>query len=192
MILESSSLNFILAFAAVLLVCGVILSYLSKNAQQTNTEDDLVAKLNAALPGAQCAQCGYPGCEAYAKALAHGEVTCNKCIPGGPDTIEALASILGIEPPQDEDGDDYLFMPRTVAFIHKSPCTGCSRCARICPVDAINGAIRQTHSVDPELCTGCGECVKTCPEECIEMIKLEPTPANFNWDIKSIRITGGK
>ena len=164
MILESSSLNFILAFAAVLLVCGVILSYLSKNAQQTNTEDDLVAKLNAALPGAQCAQCGYPGCEAYAKA----------------------------EPPQDEDGDDYLFMPRTVAFIHKSPCTGCSRCARVCPVDAINGAIRQTHSVDPELCTGCGECVKTCPEECIEMIKLEPTPANFNWDIKSIRITGGK
>ena len=190
--LSAVDLHFILGLAAVLLTIGFILSLLSGKGKE-ESGDDLSSLLNDTLPGVQCGQCGYPGCLNYARAVASGEAPCNKCIPGGPDTTLALAQILGIEPPQDEDGDEKYFTPRTVAFIHKRPCTGCSRCKKVCPVDAIKGAIKEAHEVLTEECTGCGECVKTCPEECIELIRMEPGPMNYNWEIENVlTVTGAR
>ena len=185
--MSNDELYFIAALAACLFILGLVLSFLARSSL---TEESLEQKLERALPGVQCAQCGYPGCSAYAKALAAGEVTCNKCIPGGPDTVKELADILGIGVPMDES-EDLIFAPRKTAYIHQSLCTGCHRCARHCPVDAIAGEIKQPHHILTEECIACGDCLKQCPEECIELITMDLKLKNFNWNIQSIRITGG-
>jgi NADH-quinone oxidoreductase subunit F len=46
-------------------------------------------------------------------------------------------------------------------------CKGCSKCTRICPVDAIEGEIRQTFVIDQDKCIKCGACIETCSFEAI-------------------------
>lgn len=48
-------------------------------------------------------------------------------------------------------------------------CTGCTLCARNCPVDAITGERRQTHVIDPDICIKCGICEQICPYDAIEI-----------------------
>lgn len=188
--LTNTELSFILYGALALFVLGLLLSHLARSEQ--NSDSELLEHLDKALPQAQCSQCGYPGCHAYAQALANHEVACNKCTIGGASTTEALAEILGITdyPLNGEEGADSeaaLFSPRSVASIQKTSCTGCGKCKRFCPVDAIEGTHRVPHYINEEECIGCKDCIKACPEHCIEMIRLEPTFANFNWDLHAIR-----
>jgi len=49
-------------------------------------------------------------------------------------------------------------------------CTGCTLCARNCPVDAITGERRQLHVIDPDICIKCGICEQLCPYDAIEIV----------------------
>ena len=51
-----------------------------------------------------------------------------------------------------------LAMPEILA----DKCKGCTLCKRKCPVDAIEGTVKQAHVIDPEKCIRCGECAKVC------------------------------
>lgn len=184
--MSHSELFFIAGLAIALFAIGLVLSFMARSSLK---EESLDSRLEKILPGVQCAQCGFPGCAAYAKAMAAGQAPCNKCTPGGPDTARELAAVLGLQVTVDMS-DDMLFTPPRTAFIHQSLCTGCTRCTRVCPVDAIAGKIKEPHKVNPALCIACNECVKVCPEKCIEMISQEHSVKYFNWDIKSVT-TGG-
>ena len=54
--------------------------------------------------------------------------------------------------------------------IDKTKCIGCTACARVCPTNAINGAVRQPHEICQEKCIKCGTCAKTCKFSAIRKV----------------------
>jgi len=41
-------------------------------------------------------------------------------------------------------------------------CTGCGLCLKTCPVNAISGEKKQSHTIDPAVCIKCGACHEKC------------------------------
>lgn len=159
--------------------------------------DPKIEQINEILPGANCGACGYPGCFAYAEAVAGGKTAINKCAPGGNDAAKNIAEIMGIKATSNE---------RNIAVIHcqsggydnttlnfkyegitsckaaillsngPNLCSyGCvfqNDCIDACNFDAIHLDENGMRIVDLEKCTGCGACVKACPRNLIELVPI--------------------
>ncbi len=167
-------LTAILALAAMGILLGAGLGLASRFFAVTD-ENPLIKEIEALLPGSQCGQCGYPGCSAAATALAEGSAPVTCCPPGGVGLAETLADMLGVTLDSDSVAAPQL------AQINAAECTGCTRCFKACPTDAIVGASGQIHLVLGSACTGCSKCIDACPEDCIALAPQEQTLDTWRW-----------
>jgi len=176
------------------LIFGIVLAIAFKKLVVKISEQE--QKLRDALPGANCGACGFPGCDAYAHALAKntGEVAPNLCPVGGAETIRKIGEILGIEVEAEEPmlcvlrcrggrenavekfeyigpGDcrsNYILLGGNKAC--EWGCLGGGHCETVCPFDAITMGPNRLPIIDPHKCTACGICVKECPRQVLELL----------------------
>jgi len=138
----------------------------------------IINVLNA-LPQTQCTRCGYPDCEAYAKAIVLEGIPINQCPPGGEQGIARLSQITGqsVVPLNPVHG---FAGPRHTAWIDESACIGCTLCLDACPTDAIVGTNKKMHTVIEKYCTGCELCIPVCPVDCILLENITPDLNGWN------------
>ena len=49
-------------------------------------------------------------------------------------------------------------------------CIGCTKCARNCPVNCIEGKVKEKHVIDTAKCIKCGNCMNVCPVKAVELV----------------------
>ena len=157
-------------------------------------EDERLVELVSMLPGANCGSCGYPGCEAYARAMLEG-AACNHCGPGGHEAAEKLGAYLGVDAGdvavkravvacrgtadrvvlQERSGYQGAPSCRSYSTMgHLSDgctdgCIGYGDCVATCPYGAITLNKNHVAVVDPAVCIGCGLCTTICPRHLISL-----------------------
>jgi NADH-quinone oxidoreductase subunit F len=58
-----------------------------------------------------------------------------------------------------------------IAFsIDPDLCTGCTLCAKKCPVEAISGDKKQAHRIDQSLCVRCDSCRAACRFDAVKVV----------------------
>jgi len=157
-----------------------------------------------AMPGANCGGCGYPGCSAYAAAVAKGAAGINLCPVGGNDLLVNLSSIMGLEKPQATlrlvstaycDGGK---SEAKVRYLYQGPldcisvaamsggdkdcqfgCLGYGSCVKMCVFGAIKMNDNNIPVIDDAKCTACTMCVKGCPKKVFSL-----RPANMQVHIR--------
>jgi electron transport complex protein RnfB len=187
-------LKSVIGLAGLSLVFGIVLAVAFKKLAVKMSEEE--EKLRDILPGVNCGACGFPGCEAYAHALAEktSEVSPNLCTVGGAETAEKIGEILGIEVETSEPkicvlrcrggrdeavekfeyvgpGDcrsNYILLGGNKACEYG--CLGGGHCVTVCPFGAITMGPNRLPIIDPQKCTACGVCVKECPRQVLELI----------------------
>jgi len=48
-------------------------------------------------------------------------------------------------------------------------CTGCTVCAKICPVEAATGEKKEVHTIDQDKCIKCGACFESCKFDAVKV-----------------------
>src|SRR5437764_5917783 len=81
----------------------------------------LADKIDSLLPQTQCTRCGFASCRPYAEAIAAAAAPINRCAPGGPRLIAALATLTA-QPTQPLDPHCGAHGPLTAARIDEAGC----------------------------------------------------------------------
>ncbi|MBM3315759.1 4Fe-4S dicluster domain-containing protein [candidate division WOR-3 bacterium] len=173
-------------FIAVLLLIASILL--------TVKVDEREAAVRAALPGANCGACGFPGCDGLAAAIAQDKAPLNACTVGGQAVAAAIGAIIGQEAAAAEPQVAALICRggraeaaqrfqykgaqdcRQAALLLGGPkaciygCVGLGHCVSVCPFSAISIGDSGLPVIDEKKCTGCGRCVRECPKSVLRLI----------------------
>lgn len=184
----------VLIFIGLGILMGALLALASK--LFAVQKDEKAEAIKECLPGANCGGCGFSGCEAYASAVASGNVPVNKCAVGGSETSVKIAEIMGVEAGEQKRMRAQVMCSGTGEYARKkyiyegiddcvaaakigggdklckNGCIGLGTCVKACPFDAIvveNGVA----VVDYSKCRGCGVCVSACPKGIIKLIPFD-------------------
>ncbi len=163
------------------------------NKKLSVAQDPRVEKVLAALPGANCGGCNFPGCAAFAEHIVAGDAPIMGCAPGGQKVAEQIAAIMGVKAESTEKKVAVVLCHGGIKETARSAtyygvegchaamliggggklcqygCLGYGDCVTSCPFDAIQMNDNLLPVVDPEKCTACGNCVKACPRNLIEL-----------------------
>lgn len=71
---------------------GALIAFLSKKLHVE--EDTKVTDILEMLPGINCGQCGYPGCNGLANAIAEGKADAKLCKPGKQEMRDKIRAYL--------------------------------------------------------------------------------------------------
>lgn len=161
------------------------------------TGNVLEEKIMGILPGANCSACGFPGCQAFASALASGKASANSCVAEGGKLSSRIADVMGVKVERPvstvavvrcrggksklENQFTYRGIENCLAAsliqgggkVCSYGCLGFGSCVEACPFDALKMSEDGLPVVDEGKCTGCGICVKACPKNIIQLIPTE-------------------
>lgn len=174
---------------------GALLAFASK--KFAVKEDPTLEELKGVLPGANCGGCGFPGCAAYAEAVASKKAKIGLCSVGGNAVSKSMASIMGEDavevapmmavvmcsgsPDVSKERFEYngnpdcitasIALPGGTHKMCRQGCLGFGSCAAVCAFGAMQ-IVDGVAKVDREKCTGCGTCSRTCPKHLIKMVPV--------------------
>lgn len=150
---------------------GVGLSYASKKFEVQ--VDERVKLIREALPGANCAACGYTGCDAFAEAVAEGKAQTDGCPVGGADTAAKIREIMGIEADEGEECGEKGSEKEKIGKVARVLCGGTYETCKtkyeyngIEDCDAA-AALYGGPSACNYGCVGLGTCARACPFDAI-------------------------
>lgn len=180
------------------IIFGVLLSYASRVFHVD--VDERIQRVEDALPGLNCAVCGFVGCAQYAEAVAKGEAPVDACLAGGHDTALAVGKVMGVEVKKGITQKAFLICrggnkETYKRFIYEGykdcrmvnmvgggdsscqwGCLGYGTCTTVCPYDLITMNEDGLPEIDRSECTACGACVDICPRNVIALIAENETP----------------
>jgi len=160
-------------------------------------EDPRIDATAELLPGTNCGACGTPGCRAFAEALVTGEQQPASCTVMGPEDVEDVAELLGVDAGEAnkrvarllcaggsnvavQDAEYRGFATCTAAASVAGGgkgctwgCLGLADCEIACDLDAIQMNAAALPVVDPARCTACGDCVDVCPKDLFVLMPIE-------------------
>jgi len=181
-----------IVFAAILaFVLGIALGFFQQKFKVER--DPKIDEVRAALPGANCGGCGFPGCDGYAEAVATGRAPTTKCSAGGASTAEAVSQIMGVNAAAEDvvtvllcqgtkdlavSKGDYIGIKTCRAAKLSTGsvkacawgCQGLGDCTRVCKFDALEMGEDGLPHVNYDNCTGCGMCVAECPQKLFALV----------------------
>ena len=180
------------------LLFGILLAYASRRFEVE--VDPRTREIMKALPGLNCAICGYTGCVSFADAVVAGEVDVTGCTAGGAEVAHRIAEIMGLEAPDVEPQKAYVQcgggtkeVARRFEYVGYADChlanqvgggpsacgygcLGYGSCVPSCPYGLIKINEDGLPDIFIEDCTGCGACVEACPRGVIALLPERNTP----------------
>jgi len=60
-----------------------------------------------------------------------------------------------------------------VKYVVTDDCIGCTKCAKVCPADAIEYTPYEKHFIKTDSCTMCGLCISECSFDAIRKVSLK-------------------